>query len=126
LLCHFFNIYRIIGAVYQTKIKRLLAYSAIANLGFILLGLSTSSFSGLFASLYYFVIYILALIQMFYILIIIRRQNSYLKIKNLIEFVALSHTNFSLSFLFMFALLSFAGIPPLVGFFGKLLIFNSL
>lgn len=103
-----------------------MAYSAIANLGFILLGLSTCSFSGLFAALYYFFIYILALIQMFYILIIVRRVNSYLKIKNLIEFVALSHTNFSLSFLFMFALLSFAGIPPLIGFFGKLLIFNSL
>lgn len=75
--------------MYQIKIKRLLAFSAIANLGYILLGFSTVSFLGLFASIYYFFIYIMALIQIFSILIVIRHQISYLKIKNLVEFVSL-------------------------------------
>ena len=61
-----------IGALYQIKIKRLLAYSTIANLGYILLGFCTISFFGFFASLYYFFIYILTLIQMFLILVNIR------------------------------------------------------
>lgn len=78
-----------LGAIYQIKIKRLLAYSAIANLGYIILGFSTVSFFGSFASIYYFFIHILALIQIFSILIVIRHQNSNLKIKNLVEFVSL-------------------------------------
>lgn len=112
-----------IGAIYQTKIKRLLAYSAIANLGFILLGFSTASVIGFMASFYYFFIYLFASIQIFYILTIVRRQVSFLKIKNVVELVAISHANFFLSFIFVFGLLSFAGIPPLAGFFGKFLVF---
>jgi NADH-quinone oxidoreductase subunit N len=75
--------------MYQTKIKRLLAFSAIANLGYILLGLCTISFLGTFASMYYFYIYILSLIQIFSIIIVIRHNISYLKIKNLVEFSSL-------------------------------------
>jgi len=115
-----------VGALYQTKIKRLLAYSAIANLGYILLGLSTASFEGLVASIFYFFLYTSASVQLFYILSIIKRQGSYLKIKNLIDFCALTHANSPLSFLLVFSLFSFAGIPPLAGFFGKVLIFKAL
>jgi len=103
-----------------------LAYSAIANLGFILLGFSTTSFIGFLAVNYYFFIYIMASIQIFFILIVIRRQITYLKVKNIVEFVALSHSNFVLSFIFVMSLLSFAGIPPMAGFFGKVLVFFSL
>lgn len=78
-----------IGAMYQIKIKRLLAFSAIANLGYILLGFCAISFLGTFASMYYFFIYLLALIQIFSIIIVIRHRISYLKIKNLVEFVSL-------------------------------------
>jgi len=115
-----------IGALYQTTIKRLLAYSAIANLGYILLGLSTVSMEGVVASIFYFFLYTSASVQLFYILSIIKRQGSLLRIKNISDFCALTHANRPLSFLFVFSLLSFAGIPPLAGFFGKALIFKAL
>jgi len=127
IFCAIFSIFiGSIGAIYQTKIKRLIAYSAIANVGFILLAISTISYDGVFAACYYFIIYIMTSVQIFYILCIVRRQISHLKIKNIVEFVSLSHTNFIMSFLFVFSLLSFAGIPPFVGFFGKLLVFYAL
>lgn len=115
-----------IGAIYQTKIKRLLAYSTIANLGFMLLGLSTVSVIGVVSTLFYFFIYILTSIQIFYIISIIRRQTSKLKIKNLVDFVALSRANFFLSVLLICGLLSFAGIPPMAGFFGKVFVIYAL
>jgi NADH-quinone oxidoreductase subunit N len=73
-----------VGALYQTKIKRLLAYSAIANLGYILLSLCSVSSLGIFASIYYFLIYILTLIQVFSILIVLRRYPYLNKLKNLV------------------------------------------
>jgi len=115
-----------IGALYQTKIKRLLAFSAIANLGYILLGLCNLSVFGLFASIYYFFLYSLSIIQIFSILLVIRHYSSYAKIKNLVEFSSLNHANFGLSFLLVLGLLSLAGIPPMAGFFGKIFIFFSL
>lgn len=115
-----------VGAIYQTKIKSLLAYSTIANFGFMLLGLTTVSVAGLAATMYYLFIYILASIQIFYIIAIIRRQGNYLKIKHIVEFAALANSNFTLSMLFVLGLLSFAGVPPMIGFFGKFLIFNAL
>jgi NADH-quinone oxidoreductase subunit N len=54
-----------LGALYQTKIKRLLAFSAIANLGYILLGFCNLSVFGLFASIYYFFLYTLAIFKFF-------------------------------------------------------------
>jgi len=114
-----------IGALYQVQIKRLLAYSAIANLGYILLSLCVTSLSGIFASFYYLFIYIVMSINIFIIIIYIRRYPMKLKLKNLVEFVSVSHSNFILSFLLVFSLLSFAGIPPLAGFFGKFAIFMA-
>jgi NADH-quinone oxidoreductase subunit N len=115
-----------VGALYQTKIKRLLAYSAIANMGYILMGCAAISYSGIVAAIYYFLIYLLMSINVFSILIVIRRLTGMLKLKNIVEFVSISHSNFILSFLLVLCLLSLAGVPPLAGFFGKFLIFFVL
>jgi len=115
-----------VGALYQVNIKRLLAYSAIANMGYILLGFCTLSFIGCLGSLYYLYIYIFTLVNIFSIIIAVRRYPYLLKIKNLVEFVSISHSNFFVAFLLVFSLLSLAGIPPLAGFVGKFLIFFSL
>lgn len=50
----------------------------------------------------------------------------FLKVRNLVEFASLLKSNFFLAILFAFSLLSFAGVPPLAGFFGKFLVFQSL
>jgi NADH-quinone oxidoreductase subunit N len=112
--------------LYQTKIKRLLAYSAIANLGYIVLGLSSGSFIGLMSSLYYLVTYTLISINIFIILLTIKRYPKVLEFKNIVEFVSITHSNFILSMIIIISLFSLAGIPPLAGFYGKFLIFLSL
>lgn len=95
-------------------------------MGYIILGLCSVSFIGYLASIYYFLIYILVSINIFSIILVIRRYPKALKIKNIVEFVSLSHSNFILSILLVFCLLSLAGIPPLAGFFGKFLVFLAL
>lgn len=115
-----------IGALYQNQIKRMLGYSAIANIGFILLGLSTCTQIGVFASFYYYLIYTIALLNIFCILVAVRRHPFNVKLKNIVEFVSISHSNLVLSILLIISLLSLAGIPPLAGSFGKLSVFFAL
>jgi len=92
-------------------------------MGFMMLGLSTGSYEGTFSALYYFFIYIMIAVQIFSILLVIKRNPKNNELKNLVEFSSISSINFSLSFLLVLCLLSLAGVPPLAGFFGKILIF---
>jgi len=115
-----------IGALYQANIKRLLAYSAIVNVGHILLALCAGSKLGIFASIYYFMIYILMSVNLFSILLYVRRYPLRSKLKNLVEFVSITHSNIYISVLLIISLLSMAGIPPLAGFYGKLFVYISL
>ena len=115
-----------IGALYQITIKRLFAYSAIVNMGYMVLSLCTLEGSLKFITFYYLFIYILMSINLFAILMVIRRYPSKLKLRHLVEFVSVSHSNFILSILCAFCLLSLAGVPPLAGFFGKFFIFLGL
>lgn len=115
-----------IGALYQVTLKRLLAYSAIANMGYALLGLSSASIESVISVIYFFFIYLLTLSNIFMILSIVRRYPNMSHINNIVELVALSSNNYMLSFLLVFALFSLAGIPPFIGFFGKFYIFLTL
>lgn len=72
----------------------MLAYSTIVNSGFILLGLSTGTMYGLFASIYYLVIYICGMIFIFSLLLILRKMGSKLKLKNLVDFSGVTHSIF--------------------------------
>ena len=107
-----------LGALFQTRIKRLLAYSAIGHIGYLLLGFAAHSTESMVAILVYLSIYIITLIIIF--AIILSLYSNEMNIKYITELSGLAQLNPWLGFIFSFMLFSLAGIPPLAGFFGKL------
>ena len=109
-----------LGALNQTRIKRLLAYSGIGHMGFLLWGLVNGSFESLQASLVYLFIYIIMTICVFSIIL------SFNVYKNLlIELSGLSRLLPFLSITFGVVFFSIAGIPPFAGFLGKWVVLLS-
>jgi NADH:ubiquinone oxidoreductase subunit 2 (subunit N) len=114
-----------LGALYQTKIKRLLAYSAINHIGFLLIGFLTFTYSSIFSLFFYFFVYILISINIFVVILVLRKYNNNLKLKKINEFVLIFKSYPLLAINLALILFSVAGIPPLVGFYSKLYIFVS-
>lgn len=112
-------------ALIQKKIKRLFAYSSIANVGFLLIGPSTFMLDGFNASIIYLIIYSLIVSTLFYVLISLRYVHNDLKIKNIFELSGLLSANPLLCIFILVNLFSLIGIPPLAGFFGKFYLFIS-
>ena len=113
-------------SLYATKIKRLLAYSAITHMGYLVIALSLCSLSGLNSFLIYIITYVLSSIGIFSILLSFRRNPSFHKIRNITDLSSMLRSNPLLSLIFSLLLLSSAGIPLLAGFFGKFFVFQSL
>lgn len=111
-----------LGAINQTKIKRLLAYSAIGHIGFMLIGLSTGAVNGLMATFVYIIIYAITSFNSFAFVLSFTSTNSTNYISQL---GGLSRLNPLLAITFALGLFSMAGIPPLAGFFSKYLILLS-
>nr|YP_001936205.1 NADH dehydrogenase subunit 2 [Keratoisidinae sp. BAL208-1]ABQ86200.1 NADH dehydrogenase subunit 2 [Keratoisidinae sp. BAL208-1] len=103
-----------IGALNQTRIKRLLAYSGIGHIGFVLLGIAIGSIESLQASLMYIGAYILTQVLLWSVVLIISPKRDML-----IEFSGVSRLNPILALALAAGLLSTAGIPPLIGFLTK-------
>ncbi len=114
-----------LGALYQTKIKKLLAYSAISHVGFLLIGFSSYDVLGLFGLFFYIIVYILISLNIFSILLSLRKLDNNLKFKKINEFALLFKSNKLLAINFCIILFSIAGLPPLVGFYSKFYIFIS-
>lgn len=114
-----------LGALYQNKLKKLLAYSAISHVGFLLIGFSNLNNFSLFSLFFYISIYIIISLNIFALILGLRKNNSYLKFKKINEFVLLFKSNKLLAINFSLILFSIAGIPPLVGFYSKFYIFVS-
>ena len=112
-------------AIWQKNIKRLIAYSSIAHMGFATLALSTGNKSDVESILVYMVIYIVANIGFFSCLINIQNKTEK-DINNISDLAGLSVSNPSLAISIALYMFSFAGIPPLAGFFAKYYIFISL
>jgi len=110
-----------IGGVIQSKIKRLLAYSAINHIGFILLGVLSVDTFGVQSSIVYMTNYIILSIIFFSIILIVyNTSNLYIT-----QLVGMSRLNPVLGITLTLGLLSVAGIPPLSGFFAKFIILQS-
>jgi len=114
------------AALFQVKIKRLLAYSGITHVGFLLLGLISCSLEGLYSVFFYLIIYCIMTYSFFLILFSVKKLKSLLRMKFIFDFRGLFLTNPMLANSLSIILFSIAGIPPLAGFFSKMFIFSSL
>ena len=110
-------------AIVQTSMRRLLAYSAIAHAGYMLLAIVSHTQQSLAALLYYVITYALATLGAFGVIAVVEKQTDGDRLSN---FNGLSRRAPVLSFCLFIFILSLAGIPPLAGFFGKFYLFASV
>jgi NADH-quinone oxidoreductase subunit N len=111
-----------ITAVYQTSVKRMLAYSSISHAGYMLLAILAMNNHSAGSVLFYAAAYSVATIGAFTVLSII--ENNF-ESATVDSFIGLAKKNPLLAFAMTISMLSLAGIPPLAGFFGKYYIFTS-
>ncbi len=112
------------GALTQTNIKRLLAYSSIAHVGYLLLGMVAMNKTGMQGIAFYLFAYAFMTIGAFAVVILLRRKG--LIGDELEDINGLIYRNPGAAVLMLIFLLSLAGIPPTAGFMGKWLIFWAL
>lgn len=113
-----------VGAIGQQNLKRLLAYSSINNVGFLLIGLAAGTEQGVAAMLVYLAIYVLMTLGGFICLMQLKGDDG--QTKELMSDVAgLAKTRPWLAAAMAVFMFSLAGIPPLFGFWGKLMVFNA-
>lgn len=105
----------------QKNLKRLMAYSSIANVGYALTGLAVLSKGGLQALLIYLAVYFLNTLGVFGVILCLRRQGK--PVEELTDLSGISKTNPMLALAMSLFMFSLAGVPPLAGFFGKYFIF---
>ncbi len=111
-------------AIAQSNIKRMLAYSTISHIGFILLGFLSGEHIGYAAALFYTVIYVLMAAGAFGVLILLSSQNK--EVEELADLKGLSRTNPWFALLMLLLMFSMAGVPLTVGFYAKLYVLQSL
>jgi NADH-quinone oxidoreductase subunit N len=110
-------------AIRQTSLRRLLAYSAIAHAGYILLAMVAHTQQSLAALLYYVITYALTTLGAFGVVAVVEEQRGSDQLSN---FDGLGRQAPVLSFCLAIFILSLAGIPPLAGFFGKFYLFVTV
>lgn len=107
-------------ALRQSVLIRLIAFSAINHIAFILLGLASGSIVGIQIVLLYIVIYMISMIGLFTILIQLRSFGDYISVRYIDDLAGLFDSHKFLSISLAIILFSLAGIPPVAGFFTKL------
>jgi NADH-quinone oxidoreductase subunit N len=111
-------------ALAQTNIKRLLAYSAISHMGFMLMGIVMNSHIGYSASMFYVLLYSLMSAGAFAMLILLGRKGY--EVVNLEDLKGLSGRNSWFALMFLLILFSMAGIPPTAGFYAKFAVIEAV
>lgn len=108
-----------IGAINQTSIKRMLAYSAIGHVGFMLLGLGMNTEDSIQAVMTYYIIYVIMTLMTFTIIVS-------LGVEKIVELRGLSRRNGVIGMTLGLGMMSIAGVPPLAGFMSKYLVIQSV
>lgn len=111
------------AALRQQNIKRLMAYSSIGNVGYILLGLASGSEKGIQAVVFYLAIYLVMTLGVFATILLMKRRG--VMVEGVNDLAGLGRTHPMMAFALLLFMFSLAGIPPLAGFWGKLYIFMA-
>lgn len=114
------------GAIYQTRLKRIIAYSGISNMGYILTAMLTINIENLYSVIFYIIVYNITVIGLWTLLLSFRDQSNLIKFKDISDIVLLFNSNKYLSIIFFIFLFSAMGIPPMLGFFSKLFILMNI
>ena len=113
-----------LAAIMQTNIKRMLAYSTISHMGFLLLGVLSGTFAGYSAAMFYAIAYVLMSLGSFGLVVYLSQNGQ--EAENLDDFKGLNGRHPWLAALMAILMFSMAGIPPFIGFYAKLSILQSL
>ena len=110
-------------AIAQTNIKRMLAYSTISHMGFLLLGLLNATPAGYAAAMFYAICYAIMTTAAFGVILLLSRAG--FEAEMIDDFKGLNQRNPWYAFIMLLAMFSLAGVPPLFGFFAKLLVLKA-
>ena len=111
-------------AIAQTNLKRMFAYSTIAHMGFLLLGLLSGGIEGYGSAMFYAVIYVLMSLGAFGMIMLLSREG--FEADTLNDFKGLNQRSPWLAFLMLLLMFSMAGVPPTVGFYAKFSVLNAV
>ena len=109
------------AAIGQTSIKRLMAYSSIANMGYALIGLAAGTSDGVQSVLVYMTIYVAMTLGTFACILAMRRADG--PVEKISDLAGLARTKPAMAFFLAMLMFSLAGIPPVAGFFAKFYVF---
>jgi NADH-quinone oxidoreductase subunit N len=113
-----------ITAIAQTNLKRMFAYSTIAHMGFLLLGLLAGGIEGYGSAMFYAVVYVLMSLGGFGMIMLLSREG--FEADSLDDFKGLNQRSPWLAFLMLLLMFSMAGVPPTVGFYAKFSVLNAV
>ncbi len=113
-----------LAAIMQTNLKRMLAYSTISHMGFLLLGVLSGTIDGYGAGMFYVVVYVLMTLGAFGIMLLLSRDG--FEAENLDDYKGLNQRSPWYAFLMLLLMFSMAGIPPTVGFYAKLSVLQAV
>ncbi|HVE50717.1 MAG TPA: NADH-quinone oxidoreductase subunit NuoN [Casimicrobiaceae bacterium] len=110
-------------AIAQTNIKRMLAYSTIANMGYMLLGFLAADQAGLAAALFYAIAYVITSLASFGIVLLLTRDG--FEADQLQDYRGLNQRSPWWAFMMLLVMFSLAGVPPTIGFYAKFAVFEA-
>ncbi len=112
-----------LAAIWQTNIKRLMAYSSIGHMGFALVGVAAGSEAGVAGCLVYLATYVIMNLGAFALILSMKRSGE--TVEAISDLAGLSRERLPMALALLVIFFSMAGIPPLAGFFGKFLVFTA-